>query len=156
MYEGSDLAAINMKEFVNRLLGQLLQSYPVGDTRVTHVVYMDDYPFPISVAVPVGLMINELLSNALKHAFNGRDEGKIEVSLTVPEEGWASLTVSDDGVGLPSGFDIDTTGSLGLRLVKILAKDQLQGTLEVTSDGGVTFRIEFETETDEPGGVNRE
>ena len=156
LYEGSDLAAINMKEFVNRLLGQLLQSYPVGSTRVTHVVYMDDYPFPISVAVPVGLIINELLSNALKHAFYGRDEGKIEVSLTAPEEGRINLTVSDDGVGLPVGFDIDKSKTLGLRLVKILAKDQLQGTLEVTSDDGVTFRIEFETETDEPGGVNRE
>ncbi len=147
LYEGSDLAAINMKEFVNRLLGQLLQSYPVGDTRVAHVVHVDDYPFPISVAVPVGLIINELLSNALKHAFNGRDKGKIEVSLTAPEEGRANLTVSDDGVGLPARFDIDKSKTLGLRLVKILAKDQLQGTLEVTSDRGVTFRIEFETET---------
>jgi len=147
LYEGSDLAAINMKEFVNRLLGQLLQSYPVGDTRVAHVVHVDDYPFPISVAVPVGLIINELLSNALKHAFDGRDEGKIEVSLTAPEEGMINLTVSDDGVGLPPGFDIDKSKTLGLRLVKILTEDQLQGNLEVTSDGGATFGIEFETET---------
>jgi PAS domain S-box-containing protein len=147
LYEGSDLAAINMKEFVNRLLGQLLQSYPVGDTRITRVVHVDDYPFPISVAVPVGLIVNELLSNALKHAFDGRDEGTIEVSLTAPEEGMINLTVSDDGVGLPPGFDIDKSKTLGLRLVKILTEDQLQGNLEVTSDGGATFRIEFETET---------
>jgi two-component sensor histidine kinase len=147
LYEGSDLAAINMKEFVNRLLGQLLQSYPVGDTRITRVVRVDDCPFPISVAVPVGLIINELLSNALKHAFDGRDEGTIEVSLTAPEEGMINLTVSDDGVGLPPGFDIDKSKTLGLRLVKILTEDQLQGNLEVTSDGGATFRIEFETET---------
>jgi len=147
LYESSDLSEINMKEFVDLLLGQLLQSYPVGDTRITPVVRADDYPFPISVAVPVGLIINELLSNALKHAFYGRDKGKIEVSLTASESGRIHLAVSDDGVGLPPGFDIDESKTLGLRLVKILTEDQLQGTLEVTSDGGATFEIEFETET---------
>ena len=144
LYEGSDLAEINMKEFMDRLLGQLLQSYQVGDTRITRVIRVDDYPFPISVAVPVGLIINELLSNALKHAFDGRDEGKIEVSLTASEGGRIHLTVSDDGVGLPPGFDINKSKTLGLRLVKILTEDQLQGNLEVTSDGGATFNMEFD------------
>ena len=143
LYEGSDLAEINMKEFVDRLLGQL-QSYQVGDMRITRVVRVDDYPFPISVAVPVGLIINELLSNALKHAFEGRGEGKIEVSLAASEGGRVNLTVSDDGVGLPPGFDINKSKTLGLRLVKILTEDQLQGTLEVTSDGGATFKMQFD------------
>jgi PAS domain S-box-containing protein len=144
LYEGSDLAEINMKEFVDRLLGQLLQSYQVGSARIVRVIRVDDYPLPISVAVPVGLIINELLSNALKHAFEGRDEGKIEVSLTASEDGRIHLTVSDDGVGLPSGFDINESKTLGLRLVKILTEDQLQGNLEVTSDGGTTFKMEFD------------
>ena len=147
LYEGSDLAEIDMKKFVDRLLGQL-QSYQVGDTRITRVVRVDDYPFPISVAVPVGLIINELLSNALKHAFEGKDEGTIEVSLTASEDGRINLTVSDDGVGLPPGFDIDTSKTLGLRLVKILTEDQLQGTLEVTSDCGATFKMEFDITDD--------
>nr|QNO46546.1 hypothetical protein HPDFPBIK_00005 [Methanosarcinales archaeon ANME-2c ERB4] len=145
LYEGSDLAEINMKEFVDRLLGQL-QSYQVGDTRITRVVRVDDYPLPISVAVPVGLIINELLSNALKHAFEGMDEGKIEVSLTASGDGRINLKVSDDGVGLPPEFNIDESKTLGLRLVKILTEDQLQGTLEVTSDGGATFKMEFDIE----------
>jgi len=144
LYEGRDLAEINMKGFIDQLLGQLLQSYPIGDARIASVVRVDDYPFPISTAVPVGLIINELLSNTLKHAFEGRDEGKIEVSLTASEGGRINLTVSDDGVGLPPGFDINATRTLGLRLVKILAEDQLQGNLEVMSDGGTTFRIEFD------------
>ena len=104
---------------------------------------MDDYPFPISVAAPVGLMINELLSNALKHAFEGRDEGKIEVSLTASEGGRIHLTVSDDGVGMPPGFDINESKTLGLRLVKIITEDQLQGDLEIMSDCGATFKMEF-------------
>jgi PAS domain S-box-containing protein len=143
LYEGSDLSEINMKMFVNRLLGQL-QSYQVGDTRIAHVIQVDDYPFPIAVAVPVGLVINELLSNALKHAFAGRDEGRIEVTLTASESGMINLRVSDDGVGLPPGFDINKSKTLGLRLVKIITEDQLRGTLEVTGEDGTTFNIEFD------------
>ncbi|MEA3283227.1 MAG: histidine kinase dimerization/phosphoacceptor domain -containing protein [Euryarchaeota archaeon] len=153
LYEGSDLAEINMKEFVDRLLGQL-RSYQVGDMRITRVIRVDDYPFPISIAVPVGLIINELLSNALKYAFEGRDEGKIEVSLAASEDGRINLTVSDDGVGLPAGFDIDESKTLGLRLVKILTEDQLQGNLEVTSDGGATFTMEFDIEDDATAGAS--
>ncbi len=145
LYEGSDLSEINMNGFVNRLLVQLLQSYPVQDTKITPIVSVADYPFPISMAVPVGLILNELLSNALKHAFVDRKEGTIEVSLTTSEEGKINLTVSDDGVGLPDGFDINATGTLGLRLVKILTEDQLQGTLEVISKEETTFNMEFDT-----------
>ena len=144
LYESSNLSEINMKGFVNKLLVQLLQTYPVRDTQVTKAVSIADYPVPISMAVPVGLIVNELLSNALKHAFVGRKEGKIEVRLTASEEGKINLTVSDDGVGLPPGFDIDKTGTLGLRLIKILTEDQLQGTVEIISKEGTTFNIEFD------------
>ncbi len=120
LYEGSDLSEINMNGFVNRLLVPVFQSYPAQDATIAPIVSVADYPFPISMAVPVGLLLNELLSNALKHAFVGRKEGTIEVSLTASEEGKINLTVSDDGAGLPDGFDINTTGTLGLRMVKIL------------------------------------
>ncbi|MCK4811654.1 MAG: PAS domain-containing protein [Methanosarcinales archaeon] len=143
LYESRDLSEINMQRFVDKLLMQLLQSYQVQGTKITPVVSVADYPVPISMAVPVGLIVNELLSNALKHAFVGRNEGKIEVRLNASEEGRINLTVSDDGVGLPDGFDIDKTGTLGLRLIKILTEDQLHGTLEVISEDGATFNIEF-------------
>ena len=97
------------------------------------------------MAVPVGLILNELLSNALKHAFVDIKEGTIEVSLTASEEGKINLTVSDDGAGLPDGFDINATGTLGLRRVKILTEDQLSGSLEVINKEGATFNMEFDT-----------
>lgn len=134
-----------MKRFVNRLLVQLFQSYPAQDAEITPIVSVADCPFPISVAVPVGLILNELLSNALKHAFVGRKEGTIEVSLTAPEECKINLRVSDNGCGLPDGFDINATGTLGLRLIKILTEDQLRGSLEVISKEGATFNMEFDT-----------
>ena len=68
----------------------------------------------------------------------------IEVSLSASEKGAVNLTVSDDGVGLPEGFDINTSKTLGLHVVKLLAEDQLDGNLKVFSDKGATFKVEFE------------
>ncbi len=146
LYESGDLSELNMEEFVGTLSEELFRSYPVNDTRIARIVNVTDRKFPVSVGVYVGLIINELLSNALQHAFGEGKEGKIEVSLTASDSGKVNLRVSDDGVGLPPGFDIDKTRSLGLHLVKILLEDQLQGKLEVVSDGGVTFNMEFDIE----------
>jgi len=144
LYESGDLSELNMKEFVGTLSEQLFRSYQVNDTKIARSVHVTDHKFPVSVGVHVGLIINELLSNALQYAFGEGDEGKIEVSLTAPDSGRVNLRVSDDGVGLPPGFDINAAKTLGLRLVKILVEDQLQGTLEVISDEGVTFNMEFD------------
>ncbi|MEA1906196.1 MAG: histidine kinase dimerization/phosphoacceptor domain -containing protein [Euryarchaeota archaeon] len=144
LYESSNLSEINLRGFVNKLLVQLLQTYPIQGTQIKKTISIADYPVPISLAVPVGLIVNELLSNTLKHAFIGRKEGEIKVRLTASEEGRINLTVSDNGVGLPPGFDIDKTGTLGLRLIKILTEDQLEGTLKVISKEGTTFDIEFD------------
>ena len=144
LYESKNLSEINMKGFMDKLLVQLFQISPVEDVKITPIIRAGDCSLPISIAVPVGLIVNELISNAFKHAFADRKEGKIEVSLTASEGGRINLTVSDDGVGLPPGFDINATRTLGLHLVKILAEDQLQGNLEVTSDMGTTFEIEFD------------
>jgi len=144
LYESQNLSAINMNGFMDKLLRQLFQSYPVSDTKITQVVHVADYPLPISIAVPVGLIVNELLANVFKHAFVNRKEGVIEISFIVSGKGVVSLTVSDDGVGLPEGFEINASKTLGLRVVKILAEEQLDGHLTVVSDKGTTFKVEFE------------
>ena len=148
LYESENLSEVNMKGFVDTLVVQLFQVYSVQDTRIAPNVSVADSPLPISIAVPVGLIVNELLSNAFKHAFVNRDEGTVGVSFSVSEKGLVSLAVSDDGVGLPAGFDIDKSKTLGLRLVKILTEDQLRGTLEVTGEGGATFKMEFDITDD--------
>ena len=143
LYESENLSEVNMKGFVDNLVVQLFQVYSVEDTRIAPNISVANSPLPISIAVPVGLIVNELLSNAFKHGFVNRDEGTVGVSFSVSEKGLVSLAVSDDGVGLPAGFDIDKSKTLGLRLVKILTEDQLRGTLEVTGEGGATFKMEF-------------
>ena len=148
LYESGDLSEINVKRFVDTMLRQMFQAYPVRGTKITPIVRVADYSLPVAIAVPIGLIVNELLSNTFKHAFVNRKEGKIEVDFSVSEKGEVGLTVSDDGVGLPAGFDINTTKTLGLRLVKILAEDQLQGNLEVISREGTTFKIKFELESE--------
>jgi two-component sensor histidine kinase len=146
LYESGNLSEINMKGFVDGLIRQLFMGYQVKDTKIIQVVHVADCTVPISIAVPFGLVVNELISNAFKHAFINRAEGKIEVSLSASEKGAVCLTVSDDGVGLPEGFDFNTTKTLGLHLVKILVEDQLLGRLEIISEKGTTFTIAFDVE----------
>jgi PAS domain S-box-containing protein len=146
LYESKDMSEINMKDFVEKLLRLMFQNYQVQETKINTIVHVADCPLPISLAVPTGLIVNELLTNAFKYAFVNRKSGKIEVVLRTSEKGVVSLTVSDDGVGLPEGFDINTTKTLGLRVVKILAESQLQGNLDVVSDIGAAFTVEFEME----------
>ena len=144
LYESENVSAINMKGFMDKLLLQMLQIHSVPDRKISPVVHVVECSLPISTAVPVGLITNELLTNAFKHAFVNRKEGKIEVSLGASGNGKIDLTVSDDGIGLPEGFEINTSKTLGLHVVKILAEDQLDGNLEVVSDKGTTFKVEFE------------
>ena len=144
LYESGNLSEINMSGFMDKLLVQLLQIHSAPDRKITPVVHAVDCSLPISTAVPVGLIANELLSNAFKHAFVNRKEGKIEVCLGASEKGAVNLTVSDDGVGLPEGFDINATKTLGLHVVKVLVEDQLGGNLAVISDKGTSFKVKFE------------
>ncbi len=135
-----------MKRFVDNLFSQLLVDYSEYGLKITHKAHVIDHPFPISLAVPVGLIINELLSNIIKHAFKERKQGKIELIMSRLENGKIHLSISDDGVGLPEGFDIDTSKTIGLYLVRILTVDQLEGTIEFISNKGTTVNIEFEIE----------
>jgi two-component sensor histidine kinase len=96
----------------------------------------------IDVAVPCGLIVNELISNALKHAFDGRPNGMIDIELRRVDEEEAALIVSDDGVGVPSGVDLEAVESMGLTLVTSLVK-QIQGTITLDRSNGSRFTIRF-------------
>ena len=144
LYESENLSEINMRRFVDKLLLRSLHSYPITDTKISPIVHGDECTLPISIAIPVGLVVNELLTNAFKHAFVNKKEGKIEIALKASEEGGFCLSVSDDGVGLPESFDINATETIGLRMVRILVEEQLDGKLTVIQDiGKTTFKVEF-------------
>ncbi|MCJ7526239.1 MAG: CHASE domain-containing protein [Candidatus Aminicenantes bacterium] len=151
LYESTSLSEVNMKGFVDQLLMQMFQSYALQDKKITPIAHVADYPLPISMAVPVGLILNELLTNAFKYAFAERKKGEIKVSLDISEKGKISLTVSDDGVGLPRGFAMSKSETVGLKLVKILVEKQLRGKIGIISKKGTTFKIEFDIGNNKEG-----
>ena len=113
--------------------------------------FEDDIFFDIDTAVPLCIIINELISNSLKYAFPDRDYGKIQIKLHQEENGECKsedcntayiLTVSDNGIGIPENLDIENLDSLGLQLVTTLVR-QMDGELELKSNYGTEFKIRF-------------
>jgi len=132
LYQSKSLASVDFAEYTRELLQYLFRSYgkKVAGIRVTHD--LESVPLPVDAAVPCGLILNELASNAIHHAFTGRTGGTITASLHALPDGKVSVGISDNGRGLPRNVDWDTLNSLGLRLVRMLTH-QLHGELSMTS-----------------------
>jgi len=143
LYQSTDLSRIDFADYI-RSLGELLfRSSAIQPESVTLEVAGVATFLSIDDAVPCGLIINELLSNALKHAFPQRSRGRIDILFEEPAAGWLQVRVSDDGVGLPADFDFSRTETLGLQLVRGLTQ-QLDGRLAVhPSAKGSEFVITF-------------
>ena len=152
LYRSSDLAEIDLSRYVKDLAGGLVRSYGIDPRRVRLKVEVSDVALPLDVAIPSGLIVTELVSNALKHAFPGGREGEIRIELSETDSGRARLYVADNGVGLPGAVEIESSGSLGLRLLRSLAT-QLDGSIKATSDNGTTVCIEFEMPPKGDGGT---
>ncbi|HJW95618.1 MAG TPA: PAS domain S-box protein [Thermoanaerobaculia bacterium] len=143
LYQAKNLTRINFGDYV-RTLGELLfKSFAVEPKAVSLDVTGADVFLDIDTAVPCGLVVNEIVSNALKHAFPG-GRGTIDVRLE-RNDGTCVMTIRDNGVGLPPQFDLQSIDTLGLQLVRGLVQ-QIDGTLEVRSIAGTEFRIEFPAE----------
>jgi PAS domain S-box-containing protein len=143
LYQAQNLTRINFGDYI-RTLGELLfKSFSIEGDAVLFDVAGSEVFLDIDTAVPCGLIVNEVLSNALKHAFPGRS-GTIAVSLERSETRCV-MTIRDDGVGLPQKFDLRSVDTLGLQLVQGLVQ-QINGSLEVRSIIGTEFRIEFPAE----------
>ncbi|RJP75261.1 MAG: PAS domain-containing protein [Candidatus Zixiibacteriota bacterium] len=140
LYRSHDLARVDLAEYLGALAGSLVQSYAAAP-RVTLEIEAEPVHLDIDTILPCGLIVNELVSNALKHAFPGRRDGAITVSLAAAE-GAVRLRVRDDGVGFPPEVDYRRSDSLGLQLIRSLA-GQLGATLELTAppEGGADFLL---------------
>lgn len=143
LYQSESLSRINVKHFLKDLAGNVLRSYRGDASRVSLRMDIEDMFFGLETAVPCGMLMTELISNSLKHAFHDGRGGMIEVSLSREESGELELVVRDNGPGIPPDTDLTKTESLGLKLVSTLAEGQLDGTLEVGSEQGTEFRIRF-------------
>ncbi|BAY79822.1 signal transduction histidine kinase (plasmid) [Nostoc linckia NIES-25] len=135
LYRSEDLADIDFAQYIPDLTTHLFDSYNVSSSQIKLKIQVDDASLDIETAIPCGLIINELVSNALKYAFVGNREGEIEVKFYQESECTLILIIRDNGIGLPENFDTKKLKTLGITLVQGLVK-QLRGKLEIDSHQG--------------------
>lgn len=145
LYQSGELAKINLLEYLKSLTTEIIQSRQTLETKVAIRCQGDDIITGVEQAIHCGLIINELVTNALKYAFQNSSglKNTIQVTLERNKADRAMLTVRDNGIGLPKNMDVLETDTLGLKLVWMLAEDQLDGMIEVFRNAGTTFQIDF-------------
>jgi len=149
LYQSEDLALVDFPKYVLRTVDYLFRSFGVKDGQIRLHTELDQLALELDDALPFGLLISEVVSNSLKHAFPPGRSGEVSVYLHQQSDTAISLRLSDDGIGLPPGLDWATTRSLGLRLVRALAQ-QLRGELEIRSQDGTEVRLTFQARHRDP------
>jgi len=143
LYQSKDLNKIEFSEYIESLIKDLFKSYNIESSRITLKSKMEGIYFEIDTAILCGLIINELVSNSLKHAFPENRKGEIYIELNQNSvNNKYTLIIKDNGIGFPSNVDFRKTESLGLQLVTTLS-EQLGGTIELNKNGFTEFKIEF-------------
>ncbi len=149
LYKGKDFSRIDLKNYIHSLEMQLSQSYGNANEIVRFELNITDIYVDINTAIPLGLIINELITNSLKYAFKGRKNGNL--SITASEDTKTlTLTVADNGVGIPEGITLENQTSLGLRLVRTLT-GQLHGTVVIDRSEGTKFVFVIPKPAETPG-----
>jgi two-component sensor histidine kinase len=142
LYQSRDLARVDFARYIRSLANYLCRSYGVNTNVIQLRTNLHDVFLGVDTAIPCGLILNELVSNCLKHAFPDGREGEIRIELRSDGNDKFTLMVSDNGVGLLEDLDFRNTESLGLQLVNTLV-NQLEGTIELDRRGGTAFKITF-------------
>lgn len=145
LYESPSLAKIDFKDYLQKLVTSLIQSNATDTNLILINIETNKISLDINSGVPCGLIIQELVSNALKHAFPYGGKGEINIMLNVLDEGkkQLQLVVRDNGVGFPKGLYFHNTSSLGLKIVATLVEKQLKGVIELNQNEGTEFEIVF-------------
>jgi len=141
MYKSGDLGKVNFREYLDKLVFYVVQSYAADPDAIELKMDIPEIQLDLDTAIPCCLIVQELVSNAFKHAFPDGRRGELAIRLT-QDSGQYLLTVRDNGAGLPEGLDIRKSKSLGLQLVDILAR-QLDGSVEARNGCGTEWRVRF-------------
>ena len=141
LYESASLAEIDFADYIRRLVEHLARSYGASG-RIRMQTRLEPLSCHRDVAAPCGLIVNELLSNAFKYAFPERRSGEVRIELRRDPRGTVQLLVGDNGIGLPSDLDWETSPTLGLRLVRTLAR-QIEASVETNGHQGTVFSMKF-------------
>jgi PAS domain S-box-containing protein len=141
LYRSSDFREISTRGYLTTLIGEIVNNFPKRGS-VTIETYIDDVILDAKTLSPIGMILNELLTNIMKYAFTGRGNGVITISLSVRDT-HATLIIKDNGIGIPESIDIATSTGFGMQLVGMLA-EQLEGTIRIERENGTRFVLEFE------------
>jgi two-component sensor histidine kinase len=140
-YQTENLTGIYFDKYLKDLVNYIINNYETNTLNISHEIFTVDVNLNVKIALSCGLIINELISNSLQHAFTGVKAGNIKINLE-NHAGEYILSVEDDGIGLPKDFNIETNDSLGFLLVRSLI-EQINGSLEVIGINGTKFVIKF-------------
>lgn len=143
LYAGEALSSISFQDYTRELLDYLFKTYQHPQKNICYQLDSIDLNLDVDTAIPLGLIMNELVSNSLKYAFSDMNEGIVRVSVKATDEpGRLRLMIGDNGQGLPDNFDYDRSSSIGLRLVRSLST-QLQADLTMLNSSGLSYSIDF-------------
>jgi len=142
LYRSDDLSHIRISQYLQNLVNALFSTYSASPERIRAELDIEDIQLDVESAIPCGLIANELMSNAFKHAFPDGRAGQIRIGFYLDKEVY-TLSFADNGVGIPAGVDYLNTDSLGLKLVNLLATEQLDGTIQLVQKEGTAFIITF-------------
>jgi len=145
LYQSKDFAHIDFADYLKRLVTGLINTYDSKEKPINLYFQVEETYLGIDQAVPCGLIVNEIITNAMKHAFIESGEGEISIGLTIKDDDCIEITIKDNGRGIPEDFDIQKSESLGMKLVATLA-EQLQAKLDISNDNGTVFKFSFKIE----------
>ncbi len=143
LYQSKNLSKINLAEYVEDLVNLTITNYIYIKDKIIAIFDMESFDVLIDTVMPFGLVLNELLTNTLKHAFPGDRKGVISISLKKNETNIVTFIYSDNGIGLPQDFDLKASNSLGLSLIKNIGENQMEGNFEIMETEGLTYKIVF-------------
>lgn len=142
LYQSKNFSKINVPDYIKDVTNYLLRTYKSNQREVKINAEVENLSISIEVAIPLGLLINELVSNSLKYAFNNMSNGLISIKMNNIGNGGYKLVLKDNGIGIPDNIDFRNTKSLGLQLVNNLV-EQLEGNIELDKTAGTRFTINF-------------
>ena len=142
LYRSDDLAKVDLSHYLSELCSYLFRAFGVDSSRIRLDFNVQPIDLSLDKTITCGLIVNEVISNSLKHAFPAPLSGNVSIALQEMTDGRLILKIVDDGVGLPAGFDLNQCSSLGLQLVTILS-EQIGGQMSLWHDNGTHFEISF-------------
>lgn len=140
LYQHTDLKTISLDNYLEKLCNQLFNSYQITDTHVELKTEMNAVDVDVDQLIPIGLIVNELISNAMKHAFHDTENAQISVKLSSTANNRIELEISDNGVGIMDDMDLDKSESIGMKLIRIFS-EKLNSLIEITNKNGTCVTL---------------